>query len=246
MLKRDRIMINKTLFAGILAAASLATSSSAHAVFIGNSQGGTDFPQGNISFADTLISYSPAGPPSLPHQGGFNALGLPNYIGVNSCADQASCTFVSLGGGGRIVLRFDDNKLTGSGLTGSADGVLDLWIFEVGPNVEDTFVEISKDGVNWSSVGKVFGSTAGIDIDSFGFTTADLFGYIRLTDDINEGGTGSGGTVGADIDAVGAISTVRTVNVPEPGTLALAGIGFIALWMRTARSQSRRRAANLH
>jgi len=176
-------MINKILFAGILAAASLAMGSSAHAVFIGNIQGGTDFPQGAISFADTLISYSPEGPPSVPHQGGFNALGLPNYSGTNSCANQASCTFVSLGSGGSIVLRFDDNKLTGSG-----NNALDIWIFEVGPNVEDTFVAISKDGVDWSPVGKVFGSTAGIDIDAFGFTTTDLFGFIRLTDDSAEGG----------------------------------------------------------
>ncbi len=229
-------MINKMLLAGMMAAVGFAISSPAQAVFIGNTQGGTDFPQGAISFADTLISYTPAGPPSVPHQGGFNALGLPDYAGVNSCASQAACTFVSLGGGGSIVLRFDDNKLTGSD-----DNALDIWVFEVGPNVEDTFVDISKDGVTWTSVGKVFGSTAGIDIDAFGFTSADLFGYVRLTDDISEGGTGSGGTVGADIDAVGAISTVPT-TVPEPGSLILAAIGFLAMWM----GATRRRTANLN
>lgn len=215
----------KKLFAGMLAALSFAIASPALAVFIGNSQGGTDFPQGAVSFADTLISYTlTASLPSSPHQGGFNALGVPNYAGVNSCASQANCAFVSLGSGGSIVLRFDDNKLTGSG-----DNALDIWVFEVGPNVEDTFVDISKDGVNWSAVGKVFGSTAGIDIDAYGFTTADLFGFVRLTDDPNEGGGGSGGTVGADIDAVGAISTVRTVSVPEPTVLPLLGIGLLGM-----------------
>ena len=56
---------------------------------------------------------------------------------------------------------FIDNALTNSG-----DGGFDLHIFEIGPDVEDTFVEISVDGVVWHAVGKVFGSTAGIDIDA--------------------------------------------------------------------------------
>ena len=218
-------MTHKKLFAGMLTVLGFAIASPAHAVVIGNTQGGTDFPQGAISFADTLISLTfTASLPSLPHRGGFNALGLPDYAGNNSCTSQVDCTFVSLGSGGSIVLRFDDNKLTGSG-----NNALDLWVFEVGPDVEDTFVDISMDGVIWSAVGKVFGSTAGIDIDFFGFTATDQFGFVRLTDDTNEGGGGSGGTVGADIDAVGAISTVRTVNVPEPTVLPLLGIGLLGM-----------------
>ena len=101
-------------------------------------------------------------------------------------------------------------------------------MFEVGPNVEDTFVDISVDGMNWNAVGKVFGSTAGIDIDAFGFGVVNQFGYVRLTDDPAEGGGGSGGTVGADIDAVGAISTVRT-PMPEPTTIALLVLGLLTL-----------------
>ncbi len=117
----------------------------------------------------------------------------------------------------------------------------DLWIFEVGPDVEDTFVEISKDGGAWFSVGKVFGATAGVDIDSFAaaysFATTDVFAFVRLTDDPNEGDR-TGASVGADIDAVGAISTMFTppppvVNVPMPATLALVVLGLAGRgWVR--------------
>jgi hypothetical protein len=207
----------------LLAGAFLSVALPAHAVFIGNIQGGTDFPQGAVSFADAVVTYSPNGPPSAPHQGAINALDVPDYVGVNSCPSQAACSFVSLGQGGSIVLRFVDNALTGSG---NADP--DLWIFEVGPDIENTFIDVSTDGITWNSVGFVGGSTAGVDIDAFGFGVGSTFNYVRLTDDPNEGGGGVGGTVGADIDAVGAISTVR-VPVPEPATLALLALGLAAV-----------------
>ena len=110
-------------------------------------------------------------------------------------------------------------------LTGSDSSDLDLWIFEVGPDVEDTFVEVSANGSDWFAVGKVFGSTAGVDLDAFGFGTSSAFAYVRLTDDGAEGDQ-SGLSVGADIDAVGAISTRP---VPEPGSLMLVAIGAALL-----------------
>jgi len=211
----------KSLVRGCVVAAFVTTSLPSQAVVIGNSQGGTDFPQGAISFADSVVSYAVGGGGvTAPHQVPSNAVGLPNYAGSTTCG--ASCPYVSLGDGGSIILRFVDNRLTGSG-----SNAFDLWVFEVGPDVEDTFVAISKDGITYTDVGKVFGSTAGIDIDTFGFGPSDEFAYVRLTDDTNEGGQ-SGSTAGADIDAVGAISTVRR-NVPEPGTLALLGFGVAGL-----------------
>jgi hypothetical protein len=224
----------KTLARRFLAAAAAAAGSAfmlvpgaAHA----DPFGGVEFPDGVVSFADSVTSYAPAVPgPSAPHQGPGNALGAPNYDGVNSCASVASCSFVSLGDGGTLIVEFVDNRLTGSG-TAAAD----LWIFEVGPDVEDTFVWISKDGVTWQDVGKVFGSTRGIDIDSFGWGVNDLFRFVKLTDDTNEGGQGSGGTVGADIDAVGAISSVAT-PVPEPETWAMFLFGAMALALQRRRA----------
>lgn len=164
---------------------------------------GVEFPHGIRSFADGVVSYAPGSPlPSLPHQRASAALGAPDSDG-ETCQNQETCGYVSLSRGGSIILQFTDNALTGSGSTN-----LDLWIFEVGADVEDTFVEISKDGSTWFSIGKVFGSTSGIDIDAFGFGPSDHFTFVRLTDDPNEGDH-SGVTPGADIDAVGAISSTN-------------------------------------
>jgi hypothetical protein len=214
-----------------LLVSGLFAASPAHAVFIGNSQGGADFPQGPVSFADAVGSYTPGlvgSNPTIPNRGADNALGVPDYAGSVYCATQSGCPYVSLGDGGNIVLRFVNNLLTGSN---SSD--LDLWVFEVGPDVEDTFVDISQDGVNWHPVGKVFGSTSGIDIDAFGFSVDDFFGFVRLTDDTNADDQ-NGASVGADIDAVGAIST--TV-VPAPGALLLFATALAAVGSRVRRSR---------
>lgn len=161
------------------------------------------FPQGDISFADEVVSFRPGRPnPTEPHLGAQNALGVPDWLaGKNNCQIQSDCTFVSLGSGGELVVRFTDNVLTGSG-----DSEIDLWIMEVGPDVEDMTVDISTDGVNWQSVGAVGGGKSGVDIDAYGFGPETAFTYVRLTDDPNKGGR-TGPTPGADIDAIGAIST---------------------------------------
>ncbi len=190
--------------------------------------GGVLFPQGISSFADMVVSYDPvikSGQPTEPYRDATQATGVADVgdPGIN---------YVSLGDGGSITLRFTDNSLTGSGST-----AFDLWVFEIGPDVEDTYVEISKNGTVWSPVGKVTGGTRGIDIDAYGFGVLDFFSYVRLTDDTNEGDQ-TGSTVGADIDALGAISSAPPVDppdnpIPEPTTLALFGTGLLsARWFR--------------
>ncbi len=169
--------------------------------------GGVEFPQGSLSFADEVVLFDPwfnGGPVGIAeYSKPEDALGIPDR------GDGNPANAVTVGNGGRITLKFVNNLLTGSG-----DSTHDLHIFEVGGDVEDTFVELSKDGIIWHSVGKVYGATSSIDIDAFGFTVADKFEYVRLTDDPDEGGS-TGDSPGADIDAVGAISASRIQDIPE-------------------------------
>jgi len=209
----------------MLGLSCLAMTTASHAEMFG----GVEFPQGVSSFADAVKSYDPvvaATGPTAPNSIPALSIGAPDYNGGTG-------EYVSLGDGGSITLQFVDNRLTGSG-----SNAFDLWIFEVGPDVEDTFVEISMDGINYTAVGKVFGATSGIDIDAFGFDQSDLFRFVRLTDDGSEGQQ-AGASVGADIDAVGAISSVVAPPpaIPEPETYALmlAGLAAVAVAARRRR-----------
>lgn len=186
---------------------------------------GIEFPGGDASFADQYQDDIVGDP--APTAGNFDpeeTLGAPDGSAY------------SLGQGGYITLEFTDNSLTGSG-----DGEDDLHIFEVGPLVEDTFVWISTDANQWLSLDKVDGSTSSIDIDPFlesaGVDPFTQFSYVKLQDDPNEN-TSNVTYAGADIDAVGAITSAPPVDpepvtsVPEPGTLGLCAAGLLGLWGR--------------
>ncbi len=180
--------------------------------------GGVEFPGGDASFADVVVSYTEGGGGvSGDHELATNALGIPNY---NSVSDT---NYLSLGWGGTVVLQFTNNSLTTSGTAEN-----DLWIFEIGDAVEKTNVSISKDGTTWINVGAVAGSTRGVDLDAFigsGVTASDRYSYVRLVDAGPH--LSSAPYAGADIDAVGAISSAAPV--PLPGTLLLFGSGLAAL-----------------
>ncbi len=161
--------------------------------------GGVEFPAGSASFADVVTAYEPtivAGEPTEPNRIAARTLGPPDCENNN----DPDC-YASLGDGGRITLEFVDNRLSGSG-----DSTNDLYIFEIGPQIEAMTVEISKDGITYSSIGAISGQPSGIDIDAFGFGPGDQFRFVRITDN-PASGSQSGPTVGADIDSVGAISS---------------------------------------
>ncbi len=150
-----------------------------------------DFPLGDMSFADEVVAFSKGTPSSAerycqPDQ----ALGPPDYVHDN----QDPPGYITLGCGGTLVLRFVDNVLV------DVDGP-DLYVFEIGPDVESTELSISRDGKNWLEIGKVSGGTAEIDITAYA-KPQDTFQYVRLRDLKLACG---GGYPGADIDAVGAI-----------------------------------------
>ena len=94
--------------------------------------------------------------------------------------------------------------------------------------IEPTSVDISTNGSNWINVGDTGGGTSGIDIDSYllsGVVLGEKYSFVRLTDLLPHQ---SGRPYeGADIDAVGAISSATPV--PIPSAIWLLGSGFIGL-----------------
>ena len=175
---------------------------------------GVEFPEGEVSFADEVVSYIPGPGVGVLQMNPEEVLGIPD--GTDSEG------YVSLGDEGELVLRFLDNSLTTSG-----DDAIDLWIFEVG-SVEPTAIAISTDGLDWINVGTISGATSGVDIDAYtgdGVVLQEQYSYVKLTDLLPHT-TGYPNT-GADIDAVGAISSGPPI--PEPATILFLAGGILVL-----------------
>ncbi len=131
------------------------------------------------------------------------ALSSPDFVGQGVEPIDGEFT-LSLGTGGQATFRFTDNFLTGND-----SPTPDLVIFEAGAS-ESVRVEISRDGESFRFVGNASGLDNTIDIDQFGYDSSDRFAFVRLTDLVTplDAPTDAFGAAGADIDAVGALSTV--------------------------------------
>lgn len=220
-----------TFFKTITAAAVLGlTAGAASAATL--TFNGVDFEDGERAFVDSVVSFTEGSKVGIDVDGYSDTsqtLGTPDYVSGNG--------YLSLGVGGSVTLQFTDNALSGSG-----DDKDDLFVFEIGKLIEGTLVEISKNGTDFFSVGgigidPITGErNYGIDIDAFGFGVADVFSFVRLTDD-GIGGV-SNGWSGADIDAVAALSSVAAaeglpaVPLPAAGWLMLAAFGGLATLKR--------------
>lgn len=196
-------LVNNTIVGGSIEAPS---------EFVPTIHGGFVFPIGNLAFADQVVRYSPlqSGGPS-PVAGlddPIQAIGVPDYSGTGEPRPEEGV--VSLGRGGQLVLQFNNNFLTGSNNANP-----DLVIFEVG-ETESVLVEVSADGNTWTNVGNVSAANKTVDLDSFGFNINSRLAFVRLTDFVGQGAQ-SGNSVGADIDAVGALSSVPAPTVTAGG-----------------------------
>lgn len=164
---------------------------------------GVAFPGGASSFADTIVGFT-AGAYGIP-EGAFtdasHAIGAPDYTGGRLDGKTA----VSLGNGGTLIVKFTDNALTPSG-----DDKLDLWIFEVGSLVEKAAISVSSNGESWIDVGTIEGATSAVDLDRFigqGIEADGRYTYVKIVDDSADHEQNAP-YAGADIDAVGAISSI--------------------------------------
>jgi len=204
-------VVNNTIVGGSISAPRVPQPQS-YTTIVGGTERSYLFPLGNLSFVDSVVSYLPNfsnGPvPAAAVSVPASVVGVPDYIGgaLEPLANQGA---VSLGRGGRLVARFVDNFLTGSG-----DARPDLFVSEVGIS-ERALVEVSSDGVTYTAVGSISGTIKTIDLDFYGFNRDSRLAFVRITDNFNDGAV-SGETVGADIDAIGALSSV-------PATVFTAG-----------------------
>ena len=153
-------------------------------------------PQGDLAFADEIVSYIKGFPPAVAGDSSL-ALGIPDYDGRDG-------NFVSLGCGGSITFRFNNNCIT------DVSGV-DIYIFEMGKYVEKTSAHISRDGQTWLSLGEIAGGQSSIDIAPF-VKQGEVFSYLKLTD-LKTACSVIDHWPGADIDAVAAIGSALNYSI---------------------------------
>ncbi len=182
------------------------------------------FPLGPASFADAVTSFHVGNPASKFANANVpgNTLGEPDYAKRKKNDPKAPTNNLTLGCGGTLTLQFRDNALV------DVPGA-DLYVFEVGPDVEPTKLSISADGKSWINAGTIKGGVATVDISKVA-SSGVQYRFVRLQDAGKHCGSR---WPGADIDAVGAIGSVALadgqlrVAASDAVTLAPKRIGLI-------------------
>lgn len=154
------------------------------------------FPQGERSFADKVLFSRAGSPRPTELKVPSSALGLPDWSVPDSQRSGFPDQAYSLGCKGSLAVQFEDNAL----INGEGD---DLFIFEVGANIEGSRVSVSNDGQAWEVVGEIGGAFATIDLENSSLNS-ETYRYVLIED---LGSACSGITPGADIDAIGAIGS---------------------------------------
>ncbi|HUX96145.1 MAG TPA: OmpA family protein [Bacteroidales bacterium] len=184
-------MKTKSVLIGLILIISTSTSAQIGRTYSDGHGGRIFFPFGDISFADELVSFNKGNPfQAEEYSNPQKALNIPDNDGSG---DKNS---TGLGHGGELIVKFTDNTLY------DIDGY-DLYVFEIGSGLEPVDVYISKNGVEWISVGQTGGGFSKIDISEYVKKT-DVFRYVKIVDVKDDA---SGEWPGAEIDAVGAIGS---------------------------------------
>lgn len=151
-------------------------------------------PGGADSFATRVVEFIPGSPWTSDKLD----MDPDEILGVPDRAGYSNGKAITMGAGGVIVLEFQRLIIDGEGM--------DIFIFEVGRDVEATKVEVSCDLQTWYYVGIAQGSTACVDISgSDSQAPSELkYKYVRITDMYDYP---RGDYPGADIDAVAGLNT---------------------------------------
>ena len=159
--------------------------------------GEVTFPMGDQSFVDEIAAQSVGDPDGAAFSERPEAL-----IGPPQFENDGARSVYTLGCGGTVDVAFLTNTLID--IAGR-----DLYVFEVGRDIEAMAVAVSQDGTSWTRVGVVSGGNASLDIGPYTPPGAH-YRYVRLVD-LEE--VCSGRTPGADVDAIGAIGAATRLQV---------------------------------
>lgn len=148
------------------------------------------------AFATRVVSFTPGTKwtSDKDHVTAENILGAPGGGKNNLC----------LGKNGVIVLEFSVDIVDYEGM--------DIYVFEVGPDVEATKVEVSVDMKEWIYVGDAKGALSGVDINGK-VPEGARYHYVRITD---LGSYPNSNHPGADIEAVAGLN-VKSVPFKDIG-----------------------------